>query len=306
MYNRILVPLDGSELAEHVLPYVGILARALLSQVHLVRVVEPPINELALATRRQYYQGIMEAESNRAEDYLEKMAASLREDDRSVSFAVVQGSPASCIATEAERESGTIVAMSSHGRAGLTRWLLGSVATQVLQTTSNPLLIVRASERGQSAGEINIGQALVPPDGSELAEKILPIVGRLARALKLRVTLVQVTPPRESYYLYADYPPPDWDNLITEVDGKAAEYLHQTGQKLLRQGTPSVEERLLHGSPAKAIIELAREIPDSMVMMTTHGQSGVGRWVLGSVADRVVRHSGDPVLLLRVPSEGKD
>ena len=92
------------------------------------------------------------------------------------------------------------------------------------------------------------------------------------------------------------------EDLATQVDAEAAEYLHRTGQKLLRQGGSSVEERLLHGSPAEAIMDLARETPGNLVMMTTHGRSGAGRLVLGSIDDRVVRHSGNPVLLVRIPS----
>ena len=306
MYTRILVPLDGSKLAEQVLPYVRVLAPALESQVHLVRVVEAPINEVALASRPKYYRGVLEAEAHRAEGYLADIAASLREDDLSVSSAVVDGRPAACIAAEAEREPGTIIAMSSHGRSGIARWLLGSVANQVLQAAANPLLIVKTTDRDPSVNQVKIEHLTVPVDGSDLAGEILPLVGRLSGALSLPVTLVRVTPTRESYYRYADGPIYNWEHLVAQIDGEAAEYLHQTGQNLLGQGGSSVEERLLHGSPAEAIIELARKTTGNLVMMTTHGRSGVGRWVLGSVADRVVRHSGNPVLLVRIAFKGED
>ena len=305
MYTRILVPLDGSALAEQVLPYAEILALGLRSQVDLLQVVQAPMNEVALATHPTYYQGIKEAELHKAQGYLEGITNSLREKELSASYSVLEGNPASCIATESERESGTLIAMASHGRSGLSRWLLGSVANQVLETTTNPLLIVRSAEDGSRSKPSKLAHVVVPLDGSELAEEVLPYVGRLSRALGLGVNLVRATPTRESYYRYADHPLENWDNMITEVDGQAAEYLHQIGRKLLSQGVTSVEERLLHGSPAEAIINLAQEIPDSMVMMTTHGRTGMGRWVLGSVADRVVRHSGDPVLLVRVPAVGE-
>lgn len=303
MYTRILVPLDGSKLAEQVLPYVRLLAPALQSQVHLVRVVEEPINEVAFATRPQYYEGVMEAETHKAVAYLAEIAASLREDGLTLSCAVVEGRPAACIAAEAEQEPGTIIAMSSHGRSGFTRWLLGSVANQVLQVSPNPLLIVKTTDRDPSANQVKIERLLVPLDGSQLAEKILPLVGHLSMRLDLPVSLVRVTPTRETYYRYADAPIYDWEDLIAQTDEEAAEYLLQTGQTLLRQGGSSVEERLLHGSPAAAIIDLARKTTGNLVMMTTHGRSGVGRWVLGSIADRVVRHSGNPVLLVRISFE---
>jgi nucleotide-binding universal stress UspA family protein len=300
MYTRILVPLDGSKLAEQVLPYVRALAPALQAQVHLVRV------EVAFAPLHQSYPGVMEAETHRAEGYLEEIAASLREDDLTLSCAVVEGRPAACIAAEAKQEPGTIIAMTSHGRSGFTRWLLGSVANEVLQAAANPLLIIKASDQEPSENQVKLEHVLVPLDGSEQAEKILALVGQLTSALTLPVTLVRVTPTRESYYRYADYPIVDWEDLATQVDAEAAEYLHQAGQKLRRQGGSSVEERLLHGSPAEAIMDLARETPGNMVMMTTHGRSGAGRLVLGSIADRVVRHSGNPVLLVRIPFKGED
>ena len=77
------------------------------------------------------------------------------------------------------------------------------------------------------------------------------------------------------------------------------EYLHEVKVHLHRQGVWLVEERLLRGHPAATIADLAREIPGSLVAMTTHGRSGMGRWILGSVADRVIRHSGAPVLVVR-------
>ena len=77
------------------------------------------------------------------------------------------------------------------------------------------------------------------------------------------------------------------------------EYLRRVKEKLLQEGVPSIEERLLHGQPAGAIVDLAQETQDSLIVMTTHGYSGLERWVLGSVTDRVVRHSGDPVLVIR-------
>ena len=75
------------------------------------------------------------------------------------------------------------------------------------------------------------------------------------------------------------------------------EYLHRVGDRLHGEGVATSEEQLFHGNPAAAIVDLAHETPDSVVAMTTHGRSGIGRWVLGSVADKVARHSGQPVLL---------
>ena len=94
-----------------------------------------------------------------------------------------------------------------------------------------------------------------------------------------------------------------YEELSREEDALAMQYLHQVKEKLNNQRVSSVEERLLKGQAADAIVSLARETPHSLVAMTTHGRSGVGRWLLGSIADRVVRHSRDLVLVIRAAAE---
>jgi nucleotide-binding universal stress UspA family protein len=223
---------------------------------------------------------------------------------------VYEGEPASYVVREAEREQGGLIAMCTHGRSGITRWVMGSVTDKVLHATTNPLLIVRAKPEGSSSTDVKLNTVIVPVDGSSLAEQSLPHVVALAGALHLRVMLVRVTGSAEEYYQYSAYqragtlPGVDSrarsiEELSREADARAMEYLHRVREKLLREGVSSIEERLLHGQPAGAIVDLARETQDSLIVMTTHGYSGLERWVMGSVTDRVVRHSGGPVLVIR-------
>ena len=83
------------------------------------------------------------------------------------------------------------------------------------------------------------------------------------------------------------------------MDDAAVKYVEDVAKGLKQKGVKEVEQRLVHGQPAASIVDMAKDTPGSLVAMTTHGRSGVGRWVLGSAADRVVRHSGSPVLLIR-------
>ena len=212
---------------------------------------------------------------------------------------VKEGHPASCIADEGDKEPGTLIAMSTHGYSGVTRWVMGSVTDKVLHATANPLLIVRAREQTGTPPEVRLESVIVPLDESTMAEEALPHVVHIAKALRLKVTPVRVTPTVDAYYRYAEYASGNWDSVAMQVDDQAASYLNVIRQKLLGQGVPLVEERLLHGPPAMAIVDLARETRNNLVIMTTHGRSGLGRWVLGSVADRVVQNSGDPVLVIR-------
>ncbi len=305
MYTRILVPLDGSKLAEQVLPYVRLLGTADPMRIVLLRIIEPAPPDLIGFSHGVSPVGITANIAAEAQEYLDSVATSLKEDGLDVASLVSEGNPASGIADEGNMEPSTLIAMSTHGYSGITRWVMGSVTDKVLHATTNPLLIVRAREQAAFTPEVRLESVIVPLDESALAEQVLPHVVSLAKALRLKVTPVSVTPPVDAYYSYAEYATVNWDDVAMEVDNHAAGYLREIGQKLLSLGAPSVEERLLHGSPAAAIVDLARETPDNLVMMTTHGRSGLGRWVLGSVADRIVRNSGDPVLVVRaVEPEG--
>ncbi len=144
---------------------------------------------------------------------------------------------------------------------------------------------------------------IVALDGSPLANAVLPHVPVWAKALDLDVTLVRVNPDISDYYPLTLVPGSFFyevpEETAKEMDVEAADYLGKMANRLRRQGIRSVEELLLKGDPAAALVDLAQRSPDSLVAMTTHGRSGIGRWVIGSVADRVVRHSRVPVLLIR-------
>jgi nucleotide-binding universal stress UspA family protein len=227
---------------------------------------------------------------------------------------VRQGGPASWIISEAEKEPGTLIAMSTHGRSGVARWLLGSVTDKVLLATTTPLLIVRSSEPPNPVSEVQLKTVIVPLDGSVLAEQVLLHVATLAKALDLAVKLVRVHPSVEEYSRYFErqqigsaatvYSGP-YEVFSKEADAQAMEYLHEVKMQLHHEGVWLVEESLLRGHPAATIVELARETPGSLIAMTTHGRSGIGRWLLGSVADRVIRHSGVPVLVVRSNEQEK-
>jgi nucleotide-binding universal stress UspA family protein len=308
MYQRILVPLDGSHLAEQVLAWVEILAKGFQARVELLRIHEPIPPETGDILQGIYPYEIVLELREQAQEYLEGIAAPLRQNGLSVSSIVHEGSPALCIISEAEKEPNTLIAMTTHGWTGVNRWLLGSVTDKVLHAATTPLLMVRAFDQENPPEAVKFQTIIVPLDGSSLAEQILPHAVSLSKALKLKVLLVRVTPSRGEYYRYLEYYPLDssshiysgmYEEFSREEDARAMQYLHQVKERLNRQGVSSVEERLLKGYAADAIVDLARETPYSLVAMTTHGRSGVGRWLLGSVADRLVCQSRDLVLVVR-------
>ena len=304
MYTRILIPLDGSQMSETVIPYVHLLAKLIGCPVDLLRVIEAVPSELADAHGLRLYQladGIRDA----ARDLLSHISTTLQESGLEVRSTVRDGDPASVIVNEAEGVPGTLIAISTHGRSGVSRWVLGSVADKVLHTTTDPLLIIRSQHPEGPVLEVNLKSVIVPLDGSQLAEQALPHAIWLAKSLGLAVDLLRETPsaslPEYSRYTPAVYYPP-YEEYLERANAEARDYLQGLNEGIQRQGILSVGQHLSRGHPAGAagaILDRTRDTPDSLVVMTTHGRSGIGRWVLGSVADRVVKHSGGPVLLIR-------
>ena len=307
MYSRILTPLDGSEHSERVLPFARALAAGLSLPVTLLHAIEPEhpsISQSLNPILHQHQTAAHRTQHSRA--YLEPVAAGMRNAGLSVDITIPQDDPATAIVDEAANDPGTLITMSSHGRSGLSRWWMGSVADKTLHLTENPLLIIHAVAQQQTAPEETFECITVPVDGSELAEEILPHVAYLSAAMGLTVNLVQAVPSQEEYYRYLSIGPtevsratPSYEEYARIVDGEAESYLAELRERLAQQGAAPVETQLLHGPPADCITDLASATANNLVAMTTHGRSGVGRLVLGSVAERVVRQSGDPVLLIR-------
>ena len=286
IYNQILVPLDGSKLAEGVLPYARLLASALQLPVDLLHVNDP---ETAAPGIRPI-QGA---------DYLKAVAASFST-SLAVNGRVESGRAAEVIVDSASRDSGTLITMATHGRSGAQRWLLGSVAQKVLQASINPLLLIRPREETLSRGEVRLNTIILPLDGSHLAEKIFPHVIYLTNRLKLEVVLIRTyTLPTTGYFMAAGVSPPAIGELAEKIKGEATDYLQAKIEELQAEGIEKVSFVLVEGRGPEEIIDLARKTSNNLVAMSTHGRSGIGRWVLGSVTDRVVCYSGDPVLVIR-------
>ena len=220
------------------------------------------------------------------------MAATLREDGLTASAMVQRGSLASCIVSAADKETSTLIAMATRRRSGIPRRVLGSVTDKVLRSNNNPLLIIRPWEQEVPTLAVKLNTVIVPLDGSHLAEQVLPHVVALSKALALTVILVRVT-PSDVYTL----PSRRYENR--EQDARAIEYLHGIKQNLYQQGVVCVEDLLLRGPPADGILDTAGKSPDSLIALATHGRPWVGRWMLGGVTDYIVRHSGNPVLVIR-------
>jgi nucleotide-binding universal stress UspA family protein len=214
-----------------------------------------------------------------------------------VTFSVENGKAEEVIIDKAAANKDACIVMATHGRSGIQRWLLGSVADKVLHGSTNHLFLIRATEQGKTEGEAALTRVIVPLDGSPLAEKVLPYVVDLGKKMRLEVILVRAyaLPPAVTGDEYATYSQELFDQLETE----AKDYLAEKIKEVEQQGLGHVSSVVDLGYGAEEITALARKTPDNFIAMSTHGRSGVTRWVLGSVTERVVRHSGDPVLIIR-------
>ncbi len=298
MYNRILIPVDGSKTAESVLPYARVLARTLAIPVALLEVLDVAEALRHVPAERAAHLDTRVGDIERLrQDYLQKLAATFS--GISVECIVEKGRPEEVIIEKAAADHATLIAMATHGRSGMSRWLLGSIAEKVLRGSANPLLLVRGNEEAVTEGDAVLKAIIVPLDGSEVAECALPMAAKLARMFQLEMILFRAYElPASAYYGKETYLP-DYEQLTAKLREEAAAYLDGKIESLKAEGVEKVSSELMEGPGPDEIIEYARKSPNALITMCTHGRSGVQRWVLGSVTEKVVRHSGDPVLVVR-------
>jgi nucleotide-binding universal stress UspA family protein len=299
MYDQMLIPLDGSETAEKVLPYARYLASKLRLPVELLGVIAiESLASMIPASKALELDHMVLEESRRMASYLEQIAETFHPHNAKV--AVEKGNPEEIIIDKAAVNKTTMIAMVTHGRSGLDRWLMGSIAEKVLRGTSNPLLLVRAKDGFKADGELGFKSVIIPLDGSEIAESVLPPVTELAKKLNVGIVLVRVfhVPPAiyaggEGYYAI------NYEAVRDQLKDEVRSYLERKVDELRSQGIENVSFMTPEGLGADEIITLGRKTPKSLIAMSSHGRSGVKRWVLGSITETVVRHSDEPVLIHR-------
>jgi nucleotide-binding universal stress UspA family protein len=302
MTRQILVPLDGSALAEAVLPQAAALAHTNDAELTLFRVVAP--TELGQtngwgpvpATIRA---GWVEAALAHVSAELEAVAVPLRSIGLVAQTEVlVAGDVASAIIGRAERDSRTLmIAMATHGRSGVGRWVLGSVAEKVLLGAPTPLLLVQAREA--ASADVCYRTIVVPLDGSAFAEQALGQAQALASATRATLVLVTVVPMLEDIALAEAGVVPAWLAAERQAEVEYLRgYLTRIAARLESEGFV-VRPRLVGGTTAEEILHVSIEEHADLIVMATHGHTGWQRLWLGSVATKLVRSAHLPVLLVR-------
>lgn len=279
MFERILLPLDGSALGEAILPQIDPILGREHSEIILLHVAQL---QTAAVGPRLSPPAFPDPVSD-AQGYLAKIERRfVRRGTRTMSIVDV-GQPAAVILDVAEREEVTLIAMATHGRTGLSRWAFGSVSEKVLRASRVPLLLLRSFQEGGSPAPsepLAFDRVLVPIANFHL--RILGYVREFAIHFGSRVTLLHVTEPGEE----------------SSAQEQARAEIRHVQQDLEIAGIPT-ETRERRGDPAMEILECARDEQTSIIAMTTHGRAGPSRWAVGSVTEKVLRAATVPMLVVR-------
>jgi nucleotide-binding universal stress UspA family protein len=292
MLERILVPLDGSQTAEAVLPHVRRLLRRADSDVIFLRAANPPPGdsfmptyEETLAAAREYVLGVAERFA--------------REGARAKGVALM-GPAAGIILDTAAAEKATLIALATHGRTGLARGLFGSVAEQVLRKSPLPVMAVRPfwSYEVQATARPEdrpIRTLLVPVDGSETSLAVLPAAVEFARLFdKARIVLLHVMTAHDGWRAPGG-PAAERFNDRDLADARLREIAAEIRAKEL-----DVLTLVDSGEPSVVILDTARFHGADLIAMATHGRSGVSRVIVGSVTEKVLRGARAPLLVVSV------
>lgn len=302
MYRKILVPLDGSDLARAALPLGLSMAERASGELHVATAVSsmPPV--LVFGDEEGHVRSWMEQEQEGGRTFLDGIEEDLRHAGASVPVAshLLMGPPVRALTEHVKEHGIDLIVMTTHGRGALQRMWLGSVADGLVRTAPCPILLWRRDEATPELGaRPAFGRILVPLDGSGVSEAMLPEAMRVARAFDASLSLVAVAPPSfplgSTYIPHAAKETRERGELVEELGG----YLEGVAERVRAEGL-SVDAAVVADEDIPGgILARAAEVDAELLAMSTHGRGGVARMVLGSVADKVIRSATLPVLVHR-------
>ena len=296
MFEHVLVPLDGSSLAECVLPHVVSFARAFGSKVTLLRVLARSEGAQAAPIVDPVDWHIAEAQTN---SYLEEVAGRLDALGVETSRVIVDGNAAERVTEYADQQDVDLIILSSHGRSGLSGWNVSSVVQKIILRAYRSVLIVRAYLPVEhTLGEPMYRRILVPLDGSPRAECVTSIAVRLARSHDATLLLAHVvrrpemprrTAPTEEDIKLAD-------RLVERNREEVTAYLQDLKENLQLDADHHL---LVSDDVATSLHELAESQEADLVILSAHGYSGTPRWSYGSVATSFIGYGSTPLLIVQ-------
>lgn len=305
MYRTIVVPLDGSPLAEHALATATMLAERAEARIELVRAHQLMLHDLGDQL------ALDQAMRDEALEYLARTAKGIQDESGlHPATKVLEGPPAQTIGEHVRGLKDPLLVMSTHGRTGFSRAWMGSVADAVIRTGVAPVLLLRPEELADGVLE-PIGpfkRMLVPVDGSGYSEQAVPHAMAIAELTGAQVLLLEVVKPvftpafmPAMEYAVAYAPPEEYATEATQtLVERAADYVSNLAIKLRRQ-YPTLDIRSevrTDATPARVILDAAQAQGSDVVALATHGR-GMSRFVVGSVADKVLRAGPRAMLVVR-------
>ena len=302
MIRTIMVPLDGSEFAEQALPIAEALAASLGAALRLVTVHDPKLAWLDPAEAAAAMVDLGDSLREEEESYLQRKTGELAARGRQVAHAIRKGEAAAELVKYAEAEKADLIVMTTHGRGGVSRFWLGSVADRLVRQSDRPVLLLRP-ERAPATLDALLAEVLIPLDGSARAESVLRPVDELVRQAGGRLHFLSVVVPP---FIFAPPPAPRGAGLegapVHQRKLHAYRYLRRLAQPLRESGRQVTTQVDVATDAAAEIVEHAARHDVQLVAIATHGRGGIARWALGGVADKVVR--AGTVAVLVFPTHG--
>ncbi len=286
MFKKFLVPLDGSPLSQRALEPALALGQQIGAELLLVRV--PVTDTLSFVVSEAKQRALAQD----ALAYLETIRQSNEQSQLNIRTQVLDGDAASAIVDTARAEQADLIIMSTHGYSGLTRWVLGSVTEKVLRNAPCPVLAIRAARQPQ--------RVLITLDGSPLAECAIELGVGIAQSLQAEVTLLRCVP-----HVVADGKLDEHERSLNhrlqeDLVIEAREYLRARSDGAGRSArSVAIKTDVRIGSPADSILEYIETYGIDLLVMATHGRTGLKRWVYGSVTAKVLRSVSCSMLVIR-------
>jgi nucleotide-binding universal stress UspA family protein len=302
MFDPILVPLDGSQLAECVLPHAVAIARPFDAEITLLRILEK--NQVGVSA--QFFDLLnWQINKTKASLYLKAIQTRLQTSGLQAETMVLEGLVAEGITEYAQNQGMKLIVLSSHGRHGLTQWGISSITQKIILSAQTSLLIVRAYRQYAQTSEASENplyrRILVPLDGSQRAENVLPIITQLSHFHKSQIHLVQVVQTPE---MARQMPPAREDiDLSTQVVARnreeAGHYLEQLKSRSYLERLTVQTHLITSDNAAVALHQLGEQEQIDMVILSAHGYSGNHQWPYGSMVHNFIMYGKAHLLIVQ-------
>jgi nucleotide-binding universal stress UspA family protein len=296
MFNRILLPMDRSPLAECVLDHVVAVARAFESRVLLVHVLESPGQA---SWRRALDPLTWRIRRGEAESYLGELALRLQKAGIPAEEQILEGRAAERIVEYSRKNDVPLIILSSHGQSGLSGWNVSSTVHKIILRAHTSIMVIRAQQStSNELTGLRYRRLLVPLDGSQRAEFVLPIATTLVRTHESQALLAHVVRRPE---MPRRMPPTDEDvaladRLVERNRAESSQYLEQLRSRLSGEAQARL---LISDHVAAPLHELVDQEKIDLVLLTAHGYSALTRWPYGSVVSSFITYGTTPLLIVQ-------